>query len=317
VSSRNSDYRQLEYKKIDAERAYKDLHLTGTDGRTWAEIAVHGNIKLSQHNRETVYGKYESMEKDSSELSKTRDAVLKEYMEARDEMLKSPEFLKTSRVPSKVKELFNQYTELDDRLTKVRMNIGTAIVEVNRLAGGRFGEYSLGKTLLDYQASDYGMTGNEEDAITREQDLFNKMTCFNPLMSSKPVKLVYAPLIRGHQADDHIQTNKFEGTTLHELGHELEARDDIIGVSAFNFWQRRTETDETHRLSEVTKNNNYRDNEYTRLDKFIDPYMGKIYPGRGTEITSMGLQLMMTDPFKLMTNDPEYYDFVWAITHLG
>jgi len=45
--------------------------------------------------------------------------------------------------------------------------------------------------------------------------------------------------------------------------------------------------------------------------------MGKIYPYKATEIVSMGLEFMAHEPQKLAKDDPEYFDFTYALMRAG
>ena len=81
--------------------------------------------------------------------------------------------------------------------------------------------------------------------------------------------------------------------------------------SALAFYDRRTEGYPLISLNEATESNRYGVNEMTRLDKFLRPYMGKEYPDRGgTEIITMGVEMLYNDPQKLAKGDPDYFDFL-------
>ena len=54
----------------------------------------------------------------------------------------------------------------------------------------------------------------------------------------------------------------------------------------------------------------YDKREKGKRDKFIVPYMGKIYSQGATEIVSMGMEFLFADPVKLAKEDPEYFDFM-------
>jgi len=56
----------------------------------------------------------------------------------------------------------------------------------------------------------------------------------------------------------------------------------------------------------------YDKSEKTRRDSFVHPYMGKVYKN-GSEILSMGLEMMYQNPGKLIALDPDYADFIFAI----
>lgn len=106
------------------------------------------------------------------------------------------------------------------------------------------------------------------------------------------------------------------GTTtfVHEMGHWLEYTNRNVGASARQFRGIRTADDKgTVSLRLVTQNKGYDKSERALLDKFIEPYMGKVYNDGSTEIVSMGLQYFYSDPLKLAQQDPGYFSFIFNL----
>lgn len=121
------------------------------------------------------------------------------------------------------------------------------------------------------------------------------------------------------------------GEVIHEMGHALErANPEILRKNA-QFLHRRTMGDKRMPMKVLKKDIVYRDTEEGWADEFVDPYMGMDYrfPKSGltggvyvddprgtnmgvygTEITSMGLELMLEDPVKFAKEDPDYFDFM-------
>jgi len=66
-------------------------------------------------------------------------------------------------------------------------------------------------------------------------------------------------------------------------------------------------------ISVLTGKQRYSSHERARPDDFIDPYMGKDYGRRSTEIVSMGLEYMYADAAYFAQRDPEYFDFMFAL----
>jgi SPP1 gp7 family putative phage head morphogenesis protein len=99
-------------------------------------------------------------------------------------------------------------------------------------------------------------------------------------------------------------------TALHELGHRFE--DAIPGIKKAEkvFYDRRT-------AGEVLKwmGSGYARDEVTRVDKFLDSYMGKDYKGTAYEIVSMGFELAYVNPTYLW-KDPDYARFIYGILAL-
>lgn len=111
----------------------------------------------------------------------------------------------------------------------------------------------------------------------------------------------------------------------HEFGHWLEHNKPVVGEAAEAFLEAR--------LVRTQLETRYNPIERTRggweyfQDRFIDSYMGRIYPKqfntdgeyfgpRATEIVSSALEMMFTNPKKLANGDPEMFDFtVWALSN--
>jgi len=111
-------------------------------------------------------------------------------------------------------------------------------------------------------------------------------------------------------------------TLAHEMGHYLEGRSGVvkredstsdrlvlaIKVSgarlAREFRDRRAAGEYPSHIKNCGKD------ERGYKDKFLDHYMGKVYQSGDTEIVSMGLQYLVSDPIRLMKADPEYFDFI-------
>ena len=97
-------------------------------------------------------------------------------------------------------------------------------------------------------------------------------------------------------------------TVVHELGHALEWASPAVHQKALEFYERRTRGERAEWLG-----NSYGRDEVTRRDKFEVAYVGKDYGGgrQHTEVISMGLQQMFSNPGRFAKNDPDYFDFVW------
>ena len=104
------------------------------------------------------------------------------------------------------------------------------------------------------------------------------------------------------------------GTVAHEFAHALESYVPKIKNIEKEFYERRTRDESSVRLRDVTGNLNYRSNEITKLDKFLNPYMGKDYSLRdgddhNYELLSMGMTYLYNKPNEL-TKDKDYMNFV-------
>ena len=102
-------------------------------------------------------------------------------------------------------------------------------------------------------------------------------------------------------------------TAVHEAGHWLEYFNSGIHQKALDFLQRRTAGESAITMNKATGSRGYRANEKTRPDEFLDPYMGKDYGTRATEIVSMGLEYFYEKSLELARDDPEYFDFIFDL----
>lgn len=101
-------------------------------------------------------------------------------------------------------------------------------------------------------------------------------------------------------------------TALHEVVHVFEIQGGQLQY-ALDFFDRRTANDTWEKMSDVTGNSNYRDDELTKKDRWQEAYMGKDYGRKFTEILTMGFQSMYEDPYKFAERDPEMFDFIYNL----
>lgn len=104
--------------------------------------------------------------------------------------------------------------------------------------------------------------------------------------------------------------NRAFGTALHELGHGFEHS--YAGLTKIEkaFYDRRTKGEELRPLGV-----GYRNDEVTRKDNFLNPYMGKDYGGRFFELVSMGFEMAYTRPTELL-EDEDMARFIFGILAL-
>lgn len=104
---------------------------------------------------------------------------------------------------------------------------------------------------------------------------------------------------------------------IHEIGHAIEDKYPDVLDRLNQFLDYRTKGETAQPLSQLTNNANYGAREIAKPDKFIHPYMGKIYESKdkrfATEILSMGLELMYRNPTLLLEQDPELFNFILGI----
>ena len=109
----------------------------------------------------------------------------------------------------------------------------------------------------------------------------------------------------------YLQKSDTLGTMIHEYAHYLEENNPKMLLNSLAFLSYRTQGEREMKLKSMT-GLNYRSNEVAKADKFFSPYCGKIYSHAASEIMSMGMQRLFTDPSKFAEEDREYFDFVIA-----
>ena len=101
-----------------------------------------------------------------------------------------------------------------------------------------------------------------------------------------------------------------ERTFVHELGHHLEDHNPRIKKRVKEFLEARTRGETARRLRDLTGNLGYKLEEIAKKDRFINPYMGRIYDFDATEITSMGFEFITYNPVEFARKDPEYFELM-------
>lgn len=107
-------------------------------------------------------------------------------------------------------------------------------------------------------------------------------------------------------------------TLYHEFGHHAEYVSPQLLESAIA-WRNGKATSKTpEKLSKLT-GLNYDDDEVAMKDKFVDPYVGKVYDGyfgeRATEVVSMGLERFNSPQAmkEFRDKDPDHFNFILGV----
>ena len=146
----------------------------------------------------------------------------------------------------------------------------------------------------------------------KPEDVMRDLAEFYRMTGGRLPRLAFSTTRNSRSMASHGTGNLYVGsgfsktTFYHELAHLLE-NDPKILASAFTFLERRRESGTHYSLSKLTANRRYGSNETAYKDKWIDPYVGKIYAG-STEVFSMGMQ-MLANPKSLIgiaEKDPEH-----------
>ncbi len=103
------------------------------------------------------------------------------------------------------------------------------------------------------------------------------------------------------------------GAEVHELGHFFEKLYPWIVQVEKEFYDRRTAGEELQLLRDVTKNDAYGEWEETRVDNFLNPYIGKDCKGKGFEVFSTGLEQLFYGTMGEKRLDFEYENLIMGI----
>lgn len=139
----------------------------------------------------------------------------------------------------------------------------------------------------------------------------------NPdLMPFQKLNVYHKPGIRSHANSGGVFMTEVEAhanTVGHEVLHWIDGNNLKFADKSNAFFATRTENEAAVSLRNLTGNLGYDAIEVTKKDKFIDPYMGRVYKGRHSEIASMGIQHMISDPVNFAREDAEYFNFIYNL----
>jgi hypothetical protein len=115
----------------------------------------------------------------------------------------------------------------------------------------------------------------------------------------------------------HVTKATGASTIVHEAGHHIEnntyTQGQRLNDRALAFLNRRTAGDTEKPLAELRPGWGFRPDEMAKADKFVDPYVGKTYKGRVTEVISMGLERMAQDPVDFARRDPDHWRMIYTV----
>lgn len=117
---------------------------------------------------------------------------------------------------------------------------------------------------------------------------------------------------RAYQLGGEINIAPEDGVRVivHEMGHAIDRAHPSLVAREIAWRDGRTVGERWQRLSLLTGNPRYKPHEVAKPDRFLEPYIGKDYGSRSTEILSMGLELMYAEPYRLATADPDMFDLI-------
>ena len=230
--------------------------------------------------------------KDMGELNIKYDELMRNKIELQS---------KTAEIENKLKLVREKYRgtlkenaeELKKKLSEIR-EVGISSFDVDaHLNKSRSPMRKVVKEAYDYYPTDW-----VEKSIARGN------------LTPKKADRGYYSDLDGEIATSGWTEEGYFKTALHELGHRFEKAVPGILEAEKVFYERRTAGEALRWLG-----GNYRYDEKSRFDKFLNPYIGKDYGGRAYELVSMGFEYAYTNPTKLW-EDEDYATWIYGILAL-
>lgn len=138
-------------------------------------------------------------------------------------------------------------------------------------------------------------------------------------MGAKTIKKIVADSDRAYtNPDGLVDVGKVvkKQTVFHEFAHHIEISDPKVAKLAAQWRDAKSDQSGVHKMSTLTGDKTYRDDEVAVKDKYLDPYVGKVYKDSDyTEVVSMGVEhFSSADKMKqLYDKDPDHYHFILGL----
>lgn len=276
--------------------------------------------------RSTIFGVDKEVDKPTKKVN--NEYSIDELREVGKRVRK--DFLEISnheRRRNELQELKKGYTEIIKEIRSAPY--GTDLSDLRKKGGLLYEEYSrkyeeaiienakeLKETLSKYRkmgAVDIDYTGHLRNR--KADKIIKKAYDFLPtdwIQSSINHSLIHGEMETGIVKRGYYGLNalKLSGdsenqmieTAIHELMHRLEDVREGFSKHETKFYEHRTAGEKLVQLSKVS-NLKYSKDELTKVDNFIEPYMGKWYDGKSYELLSMGVQFMYARPYELLKDE--------------
>ena len=271
--------------KAEIERLEKEYKATGIE-------EIENQLSKLRAARRGLIDLDEVGLKDMGELSIKYNELMRNKIELQS---------KTAEIENKLKLVREKYRgtlkenaeELKKKLSEIR-EVGISSFDVDaHLNESRSPMRKVVKEAYDYYPTDW-----VEKSITRGN------------LTPKKVNRGYYSDLHAEIAISGWNEEGYFRTALHELGHRFERAVPGILEAEKIFYERRTAGEALRWLG-----GNYRYDEKSRFDKFLNPYMGKDYGGRAYELVSMGFEYAYTNPTKLW-EDEDFATWIYGILAL-
>lgn len=250
------------------------------------EMKVVDEVEESEQIRKDLADEYSRLEEKRLQL----EAEEKSLSRLEDRTL----------IDRKLDEITEQYRDIDERLVKQREQL-----YVN----------SKGQKIpIDEERMLLG-SAQQQKVVDDGVKEFSKFVDKTLLKKKNPVAFESVPSGRSYYRPETSTIgvgDNYTGTIVHELGHWVEHSNPKIHKVLKEFFEKRTKGESLVKLQDILPG--YGPDEVTKVDRFIDAYMGKVYEGKGSsELLSMGLQTFYENPGMFAQKDPEMFRLIYKI----
>lgn len=155
---------------------------------------------------------------------------------------------------------------------------------------------------------------------TKDPELPNQIADFMQLTNGKgstSLNRITITSQRAHSTQDGLVRYHGKGShdvLFHEIGHQAEYTNPQ-GKQAARQWIEERATGPAKSLRTLTGNRGYGRSEVAYPDKFVNPYVGKVYKGGITEVLAVGLEHFASPEkmVRLATEDPDHFALTLGI----
>lgn len=151
----------------------------------------------------------------------------------------------------------------------------------------------------------------DKTKIVEVNDFLDRVIPKRPMYDDKAEPVVKYKAGRAYY-DGEIRVNAKDSaaTIIHEYGHWAEEHIKGWKQAANDYLNKRTAGAPIKKLKEIEPKRGYDDDEIAKEGGFFEPYMGKIYRDKSTELISMGLEWMQKDPITFAKKDPDMFKWI-------
>lgn len=275
-------------------------------GRSWVDKIVAGDNKL-----QSQMSKVKDIEQQYNETKQKADKLgeqLNQYWNSKLNDRWQATNKKMVQEMERSTQLFNQRLELNKQISdRIISKISTGPVEPSRSVRLSIEDSSYTK-FSPSQRSDISQAVQAVDRLIGGAPTTAKSIAISPAEATHGAGFSRS-YFNERTNSIHLATT-YAPIVWHEMGHWIEHNVPGGKEAALSYLDSRTKGEEAKPLKEIDpKKPSYEDWEVSKKDKFLEPYVGKVYQSGATELTSMGLQMLKEDPAKFFRQDRDHFEF--------